>query len=149
MTRAGFVLPSLLGALLVIGVISFAMSLVATLESLAAKSAAGAVEARAQAVGAVALALGEVIEQEAGGSLPDLAGPGAAEEAQYGPWVSAGVSARATLSLASAAVGEPTGDLTRVPLRLRAEVVTQRAEASASLVFVLSPELVVLERRLP
>ena len=138
-------LPAVLGTLLVVGVISFAMGLVASLESLAARSAAGAVEARALAEGAVALALAEVREQ-ATAEAPLEAGSGSS--IVYGPWAAAGIDATATLTtLAASGDGEdgaPGG-----VLLLRAEVATERAGASASLVFTLEPELTVLERRRP
>lgn len=138
-------LPAVLGTLLVVGVISFAMGLVASLESLAARSAAGAVEARALAEGALALALAEVSEQAAA-ETPFEAASGSS--IVYGPWAAAGIDATATLTTLTASgdgeEGAPGGILF-----LRAEVATERAGASASLVFTLEPELTILERRRP
>lgn len=165
MTRDGFVLPALLGTLLVIGVISFAMSLVATLESLSARSAAGAVEARALVDGALALALASVREQAAAGGLPDLDLP---TTVTYGPWEALGIDAVATLSKAvtdGTSSGGPEAGTTETggvattetaptaaagsTYRLAAEVTTDRARAVGELVFRLEPELTVLERRRP
>src|SRR5690606_36487727 len=102
--REGFELTAVLGTLLVVGVISFAMGLVASTESLAARSAAGAVEARALAEGAVALALAEAREQ-ATAEAPFEAGSGSS--IVYGPWAAAGIDATATLTtLAAAGDGE-------------------------------------------
>ncbi|HZJ08828.1 MAG TPA: hypothetical protein VFD39_03975 [Trueperaceae bacterium] len=133
--------------LLVIGVISFAMSLVATLELLSARSAANAVGAGAAAQGALALALAEVSSAAAGGTLsaPGPDAPGSV----YGPWPQHGVPATAGLHLLASGQG-PDGGATSggsAVYRLSVKATVGKAHSTASLVFTLEPELTVLERR--
>ena len=140
MTRSGFVLPGVLVALLVIGVISFAMSLVATLELLSARSAAHAVAARAAADGALALALAEVVAHANAGAFPSL--EPSSPPVVYGPWPAYGIDAEAKLSAVESAVGATA-------LLLVVEATVGRAVAGGSLVFDLDPALTLHERRRP
>lgn len=140
--RSGFVLPAVLGVLLIISVISFAMSLIATLELLSARSAADAVAAKAAADGALALALREAGIDLAGGppAAPDARLPAAT----YGPWSHHQIDGSATLQLLGNEADDPAG-LPPV-YRLSATATVGRALSTVGLVFTLEPHLLVLER---
>lgn len=140
--RAGFVLPAVLGCLLIIGVISFAMSLIATLELLSARSAADAVAARATADSALALALvGASLDIDNGlVTAPDARLPAAT----YGPWSHHQIDGSATLQLLGNEADDPAG-LPPV-YRLSATATVGRALSTVGLVFTLEPHLLVLER---
>ena len=136
-TRSGFVLPAVLGAMLVITVVSFAMSLVAALELMAARSASEAVTARAMADSTLALALAE--------ARRDLTTAAAtlttSDVVAYGPWPQYEVAGSAALEQLTAPA-EGQGSV----YRLTAGAGSGKALATAGLVFTLEPQLLVLER---
>lgn len=136
-------LPAVLGLMLIVGVISFAMSLVATLELSSARSVADAVAARATAAAALALALAEVSDVHAAGVQTPL-DPGTMPR-QLGPWPAYAIEATATLE--PAATWPPGGASPTGAYRLTARASTGRAFAVTSVVVVLEPALAVLERR--
>jgi|SRR5690606_17008910 len=141
MRRApGAVLPLVLTVLLIIAAASFAMSFKVTLDTLAARSALTAAQARAQAAAGLALAVAERHAAVAAGSKPSPA---------HGPWPQHGVAATVSVTEAGT-LAVPAGDgalETVTVVRLDARATVGSATAAVGVTLYFGPELVVLERR--
>jgi hypothetical protein len=133
---AGMALVAVLGALLLVSTIVFAMAFVATLDVMAARSSQTSVLADAQVEGALAVALSELAEAAAtvpGGAVP-------APAAALGPWPDLGIAATVDVAV----LPERWDGHEVVSLLAETRVGTSRAEARA--VAALTPAPRVLWR---
>lgn len=131
MTRTiGAVLPLVLFVLLAVAAVTFAMSVRVTMDTVAARSVLAAVEAEAQAEGALALAVAEQVAAFAEGS---------ASPATHGPWPELDIVATVAVVLPRPA--------TPSVVELVATAVVGSATARTTLTIDLHDGITVLARR--
>lgn len=129
----GFVLLAVLGAVLIVAALAFAMLFTASLDAMAARARQAAVVSREALEAALALASAEVWhEHGAAGGAPQVG-------TEHGPWPELGVHATVALELVEQD-GEP------LVVRLTATLSNEPARAPERLVLQIRPELVTLRR---
>lgn len=138
--RNGFALVAVLGGLLVLGAVAFALLFTASLDSLAVRARHGAVVAREELEGALALAVAQVWQQHEGA----VAGGGATADPTalpqtLGPWPQLGFSAQVSVEAL------PTQDQTIV-IRLGAALPDGNGRQTQWLTLQVQPEWRVLRR---
>jgi len=130
---AGMALVAVLGALLLVSTIVFAMAFVATLDVMSARSSQTAVLAEAQVEGALAVAVAEFAEAAAadpGGAVPAPVGA-------LGPWPELGIGAAVSVTL----LPERWEGHDVVDLRSETRQGTSRAEARAVVALTPAPRV--------
>jgi hypothetical protein len=140
--RRGFVLVAVLGGILIVGAVAFAMLFTASLESMAVRARQDSVIARAALDGALTLTVAELAA-----GLADLPGEGEAagdqalESSDHGPWPEHG------LPVLVAVERVPTDDGS-VVVRLTAthQPAAGAQRATESVIVRLQPDLQLLRR---
>lgn len=126
-------LVAVLGALLLVSTIVFAMAFVATLDVLSARSSQTAVLAEAQVEGALAVALAEFAEAATADPGVAVSEPAAA----LGPWPELGIRAAVSVAL----LPERWDGHEVVNLRSETRVGSSRAEARAVVALTPAPRV--------
>ncbi|MFO7544539.1 MAG: hypothetical protein R6W77_03485 [Trueperaceae bacterium] len=129
----GMALVAVLGGLLLVSTIVFAMAFVATLDVMAARSSQTAVLADAQVEGALAVALAELAETAG----TDPGGAVTAPSGALGPWPELGIGATVDV----AALPERWDGNEVVTLLAETRVGTSRAEARAVVALTPAPRV--------
>lgn len=129
----GFVLLAVLGAVLIVAALAFAMLFTASLDAMAVRARQAAVVSREALEAALALASAEVWHEHGG------AGGAPQADTEHGPWPELGVHATVALELVEQD-GEP------LVVRLTATLSNEPARAPERLVLQIRPELVTLRR---
>lgn len=129
---SGFVLVTVLGGLLLVGAVAFALLFTASLDAMAASAKAGAVVAREELEGALALAVAAL-------RAAPPSGPEAPVPTGLGPWPELGIGAVVNVESLPA-------DGSGLVLRLSASLPSDPARRPEALVVQLEPELRVLRR---
>ena len=129
--EAGFVLVAVLGGVLVLAAVAFAMLYTASLDAMAVRARQRSVVTREVLEGALALTAAELhLLSESG--APAVAG-------NYGPWPQLGLTASVSVQVLPAEEGEQV-------VRLEARMEGGSAHGAESLILRLRPDTVVLRR---
>lgn len=136
----GFVLVAVLGGLLVVAAVAFALVFTASLDALAARARTTSVVASETVQAALTLAVAEALQQHAGGLAP---GPGQV----FGPWPELGVPAQVVAEVLAEVAAEALPDEDEgLVVRFTATLPAEPTRAAQVLIVRLQPKLELLRR---